>query len=141
MEPEERQLRREAVRRRTRFRRLLAAVALLALAAGIGVGAVTGDDGSGEETATAEAAPIELPRGGRRILPRYRLVGYYGAPQDDALGALGIGTPEEASAALRRQARSYRGDRPVLPFMELLATIANADPGDDGTYRTRQSPR
>ena len=139
MDHEERQLRREAARRRIRARRALAAVALLALVAGVAVGAVAGGGDGAEEAATAEAAPLELPRGGTRLLPRYRLVGYYGAPQDDALGALGIGTPAEASAALRRQARAYRGDRPVMPFMELIATVANADPGEDGTYRTRQS--
>ena len=40
---------------------------------------------------------------------------------------------------LLRQARPYaRKTRPILPAMELLATIANRDPGDDGMYMTRQ---
>ena len=33
-----------------------------------------------------------------------------------------------------------RKTRPVLPAMELIATIANRDPGEDGLYITRQSP-
>ena len=45
-------------------------------------------------------ASAQLPGGGRRIFPDYRVVAFYGAPQDDALGALGIGTPDEAAAAL-----------------------------------------
>ena len=51
----------------------------------------------GEPTPTPEPL-AELPRGGRTILPDYRVVAYYGAPQDDELGALGIGI-----AGLRRQ--------------------------------------
>jgi hypothetical protein len=71
-------------------------------------------------------------------LPEYRLVGFYGAPQDDALGALGVGTPAEASDRLLEQAKAYRGAKPVMPVFELLATIASAHPGEDGLYRNRQ---
>ena len=84
-------------------------------------------------------APVELPRGGRRILPRFRLVAFYGAPQADELGALGIGTPDQAGRRLLRQARAYkRRGRPVLPVFELIAVVANGTPGRDGRYRTRQ---
>ena len=83
----------------------------------------------------------ELPGGGRVVLPRYRLVAYYGAPQHDALGVLGIGTPEQAAAGLVPRARAYsRPGRPVLPAFELIATLAQADPGADGTNRLRQTP-
>jgi len=106
------------------------------------VGAVIGgsSEDSDDSTAADEASgPIELPRGGRSLLPEYRLVGFYGAPQDDALGALGIGTPEEAADRLAEQADAYeRGGRKVMPVFELLATIADASPGEDGMYRTRQ---
>ena len=61
------------------------------------------------------AGPIELPRGGRSLLPEYRLVGFYGAPQDEALGALGVGTPAEASERLLEQAKAYEGGKPVMP--------------------------
>jgi len=68
------------------------------------------------------------------------VVGFYGAPQAAELGVLGIGSPTEAGRKLRRQARPYRrGGRPILPAMELIATIVHAAPGDDGKYRTRQS--
>ena len=64
---------------------------------------------------------------------------FYGAPQSDELGALGIGTPDRAARRLREQAAAYeRPRRPVLPALELIAVIANADPGEDGMYRTRQ---
>ena len=91
------------------------------------------------EGAPRAPAPPQLPGGGRRLFPDKRIVAFYGAPQDDALGTLGIGTPAQAGRRLLKAARPYeRKTRPVLPAMELLATIANRDPGEDGLYMTRQ---
>src|SRR3954468_17497726 len=71
------------------------------------------------------ATPAQLPRGGRRILPDFRVVAYYGAPQDVQLGALGIGRPAHAVARLERQAKPYgRRTRPILPALALLAVVA-----------------
>ena len=130
-----------------RRRRLLALVGLgaVVLACVLGVRACGGGEGvlTGGSGADAEPAPrreLTLPGGGRRIFPDYRVVGFYGAPQDEQLGALGIGTPDEAAARLRRVARPYaRKSRPVLLAFELIATIAANAPGDDGMYRTHQS--
>ena len=131
--------RRAQVRRSLRRRRAVAVAAgagLLAFVVGVIVGGSSGDDADPVEEAAA--GPIELPRGGRSLLPEYRLVGFYGAPQDEALGALGIGPPDKASKRLLEQARAYEDGRRVMPVFELLATIADASPGDDGLYRTRQ---
>jgi hypothetical protein len=101
-----------------------------------------GDAGDTQEPASSveEQTPPELPRGGTSVLPEHRVVAYYGAPQSRELGALGIGTPRGAARRLARQARRYRGgDRGELPALELITVIANADPGDDGMYRARQS--
>jgi len=128
-------------------RRLVAAGALVLLA--VAVAAVAGVFSGGGEPATpaagedAPAAPAaaaaELPRGGRTLLPDFRIVGFYGAPQSDELGALGIGSPDAAAERLAEQARPYEtARRPVLPALELIAVIANADAGDDGMYRSRQ---
>ena len=68
-------------------------------------------------------------------------MGFYGAPQHDELGALGVGTPEEAAEKLLAQAESYsQPGRSVIPVFELIATLAHADAGDDGMYRMRQPP-
>ena len=83
--------------------------------------------GAGEDPAAEaiEGEPtIELPRGGTELLPGNLLVGFYGAPQDPALGALGIGTPAEASAGLTKQAAAYEGNRRVVPVLERIATVA-----------------
>ncbi len=90
--------------------------------------------------ATGPAAR-ELPRGGRSILPEFRVYAHYGAPQAKQLGILGIGTPAVAGARLNRQSRAYGGPgrRPVLPAMELIGVIATAGPGAGGKYRARQT--
>ena len=126
---------------------LLAAVVIVVV---VVTGAFGGDRGSGGESPLAKLSdkpakpkpPPELPRGGRRIFPRYRVVGFYGAPQDDALGALGIGSPAQMAARLRKQALPYRGrGRRVLPAFELIAVVASGAPGDDGSYSYRQSAK
>ena len=128
-----------------RRRRLLALMVLgaVVLACVLAVRSCGGGEGvpAGGSDADAEPAPARvLPGGGRRIFPDYRVVGFYGAPQDEQLGALGIGTPDEAAARLRRVARGYaKKSRPVLPAFELIATIAADAPGEDGMYRTHQS--
>ena len=129
-------------------RRRLTALGLVAAAAAL-TGAALGAGGDAAKTpttagASAKAAnvarPAELPMGGRTIFPHFRVVAFYGAPQDKELGELGIGTPASAGRRLIKQALPYqRKSRPVLPAMELLATVANRDPGTDGLYRTRQS--
>jgi hypothetical protein len=127
------------------LRRRLVAGGVLALVL-VGIAAVVGVLSGGDkpdaraEQQAAARPPAELPRGGRSVLPGRRVVAYYGAPQSQELGALGIGTPDSAAERLSRQARAYeRPRRPVLPALELITVIANADPGDDGMYRSRQT--
>jgi len=126
--------------RRRRLVALGAAAAAIVLAV-VAVYALTrGGGADGTSAKDAKPAPLaQLPRGGRVILPKFRVVAFYGAPQDPQLGTLGIGTPHAAGVRLRTLARAYRRlGRPVLPAMELLASVADAAPGPDGKYRTQQ---
>jgi hypothetical protein len=67
-------------------------------------------------------------------------VAFYGAPQDTGLGVLGIGRPDTEGTRLLAMAGRYAfAGRPVLPAMELIATIVQAAPGGDGRYRVRQT--
>ena len=127
------------------WRRRATALAILA-ALVLGIVVLLGGGGSGEEGERSSASGeqgsepqpklAQLPRGGRRIFPDFRVVAFYGAPQDDELGVLGIGTPTRAARKLEQVAKGYaRKARPVLPAMELIATVAAAHPGDDGKYR------
>jgi hypothetical protein len=140
---EERRRRREAAHRRVvRQRRIVAGVALGVLVLVVVLLVSGGSDSTTEKVKAASEKPPELPRGGRMIFPRYRIVAYYGAPQDPELGELGIGKPARAAAKLARQARPYaRGGRPVMPAFELISTVASGSPGEDGRYSTRQSHR
>ena len=103
MNDEARRRRREEARRRVyRRRRLVAAgvaglVVVLLVAGGL---LAFGGDGGGDSEAEAPPKPPSLPRGGRTILPDFRVVAYYGAPQDDELGILGIGPPRLAARRL-----------------------------------------
>ena len=120
------------------------AVALLAvvlLVRGCGGSEDARPAGAGATATPTPAQLAELPGGGRRIFPGRRIVAFYGNPADDELGELGIGPPSQAGRRLLRQARAYeRPKRKVLPAMELLVGIANADPGDDGLYLRRERP-
>lgn len=129
--------------RRGARRRLAAFGAALLFAAGCAVGSNTepGTPSLVEEITTRSAPPPpppELPRGGRQLLPTFRLVGFSGEPNAAALGRL-TGDLTAASAELELQAAAYAGQRPVLPVFELIATVVQADPGSDGRYRTRAS--
>ena len=143
--------------RSTYLRRRVAAVALLLLAvvgvvAALGAATGGGDDdadarrassavsGDGEKKAAKAQKPAPkpatLPDGSRTLFPDHRVVAFYGNPADPQLGALGIGTPDEAAARLKRVARSYeKKTRPVMLCLELIVTVAAAAPGEDGLYR------
>lgn len=56
------------------------------------------------------------------------------------MGVLGSSTPEQVWDRLRRQAAQYGrpGRRAPLLAFELIATVAQADPGADGMYRARR---
>ncbi|MGH2554277.1 MAG: helix-turn-helix domain-containing protein [Actinomycetota bacterium] len=128
-------------------------VLAVALLAGIGLSVrMVVSDGPGSrdvrlgagpltEAAAIRARPPELPRGGRRLFPDYRVVALYGSPLTHRLGRLGLGPPSFAAEALMEQARHYEGRRPVLPALELVSTVASPHAGADGSYTNRLSER
>jgi hypothetical protein len=139
----------EARRRVVRQRRIVAALALLiplGAAAFFVLGSGSDESPSSQATAVEKRKkpkpPPELPRGGRRLFPDHRIVAYYGAPQHDELGALGIGTPDQAGKKLLRQMRAYRrGGRTLLPAMELIGVVASNSPEPDNSYSYKQRHR
>jgi hypothetical protein len=145
-----------ARRRSGRRRRWLLAAAGLVLAGGATAGGLALDrdpgPGGGPAPGAAPAAlpattavavptttappPPELPRGGRQLFPRYRVVGFYGMQGLDVLGA---GPPDVVARRLLETARPYaRPGRPVMPMFELIATVAHPFPTPSGLYRTHQ---
>ena len=140
---------------RSRRRRGLA-VGALALAVGASVAGLTLDRTPGPDPRRGSAAspavqaapdlpvatpttlppPPELPRGGRRLFPRYTVVGFYGM---QGLDVLGDGPPEQVAERLLEVAGPYaRPGHPVMPMFELIATVAHPFPTPSGLYRTHQ---
>ena len=106
----------------------------------IGIRAGSGNDDGAEVAVTEDESPT-LPGGGVKVFPKFRVIAFDGAPQQPALGPIGRNSPEDAAVKLKRQARPYRaGGRPLLPAFHLIATVAQADAGDDGLYRARLDP-
>jgi hypothetical protein len=97
-----------------------------------------GEDLKPKPTASRPTRPAP-PKPMRKLFPRYRVVAFYGAPQDKELGTLGIGTPDAMANRLRKAARPYRrAGRPIMPAFELIAVVASGAPGNDGSYSYRQ---
>lgn len=89
-----------------------------------------------QTTSTSPPAPLsELPRGGTRLFPDFRVVAHYGNAESNAMGILGETPPSEAAARLEAVASEWAEDgRPVLPAFELIVTVAQPHPGPDGNY-------
>jgi hypothetical protein len=110
--------------------------AVLALGA-----AFAGEGGLAWELATAETGR-QLPGGGQLLFPGRTLVALYGTPGTGALGVLG---EQDLPATLRRArdtAAPYTAlvPGPVVPTLEIIATIASASPGPDGNYSSETDP-
>lgn len=84
---------------------------------------------------TTAAGPTQLPRGGRVIFPRYRLVGYSGGGSK-AFGRLGIGNIDARGREVEAHAKALAGGRIPLPVFELIAVIAHDKPGKNGMYNS-----
>jgi hypothetical protein len=83
------------------------------------------------------ATGVQLPGGGQVVLPGRRLVALYGHPGTPGLGVLGEQPLPQAIARAGRLAAPYRalsGSTPVVPAFELIATVAQANPGIGGDY-------
>ena len=80
-----------------------------------------------------------LPRGGREVFPRYRLVGYAGVTGAPTLGRLGTGPLNSRVAEIERLAQPYAAGRQILPVVEVIATVVQGSPGRGGKYRVRLS--
>ena len=120
-----------AVYRRRRLAALGVLSALIVLVI-VWVASCGSDDKPGvARSASGKPLILSLPRGGRRLFPDYRVVAYYGAPQDAQLGQLGIGTPAQAGRKLLLQAAeamrlSARGYTRILRVARTVADMAGA---------------
>lgn len=81
-----------------------------------------------------------LPTGTQLAVPAF-YVALYGHPGTASLGMLGEQDTEATIARAADMADSYRQlvSGPVIPALEIIATVASAEAGDDGNY-SRETP-
>ena len=84
---------------------------------------------------------MQLPAGGQILFPGHRLVALYGHPGAPALGVLGQQGLAATIARARQVAAQYRrlSPAPVIPALEIIATVAEAAPGPDGSFSAQSS--
>jgi hypothetical protein len=116
-----------------------AAIAALSAARPQRVLAIGASFGSASELASRIAVAVtgvQLPGGGQILFPMHRLVALYGHPGAPDLGALGQQGLRASIARIRKAALAYRAlsSVPVVPAFEIIATVAQASPGKDGSY-------
>ncbi|ARI75704.1 hypothetical protein [Halobacillus mangrovi] len=76
-------------------------------------------------------------------LKDHRLVMYYGHPNSTNMGILGEMEPEALMKNLKEQTKAYSNadpERPAIPTIELISTVAQRNPGPEGKYYHRTSP-
>jgi hypothetical protein len=98
-------------------------------------------------TAGPVTAPLPVPAVAvlpGAVLPRERIVAYYGNPASTRMGILGELPPDQMLARLDEEVAAWRRADPftrVRPALHLITVMAAGDPGDDGMYRIRQPAR
>jgi hypothetical protein len=90
---------------------------------------------------TTAAAPSPTPTmrvdNSGDILPGHRIISFYGHPNSAQMGILGEYSIDDLYAKLQEQAAEYDAADPSHPTVmafELIATVAQQSPGDDGTW-------
>lgn len=81
-------------------------------------------------------AGSQLPGGGQLLFPAHLLVALYGHPGSPVLGVLGEQDTEATLVRATQTAESYTAltDRTVVPTLEIIASVASAEAGDDGNF-------
>lgn len=84
--------------------------------------------------------PVDRGQQIEQLLPRHRIVAFYGNPRAPRMGVLGSLAPDRLRERLESQARAYaRADprTPVVPALHLVTVVAQREPGADRMYRSR----
>jgi hypothetical protein len=102
----------------------------------LAVGAGFGPAGRLASRVAVAETGVQLPGGGQVMFPMRMLVALYGNPGTPSLGVLGQQGLQASIARARRVAAQYRflSHVPVVPAFEIIATVAQAHPGYDGSY-------
>ena len=87
-------------------------------------------------------SPVPVMRGA--LLPRERIVAFYGNPASTRMGILGELPPDQMLRRLDEEVRAWQEAdpyTPVRPALHLIAVMAAGDPGPDSLFRIRMPTR
>ena len=76
------------------------------------------------------------------IIPRSRILSYYGYPGNELMGILGEYSPQDLLPILQEQGAAYEAADPETPLAlayEVIGSVAQADAGEDGNFLARIS--
>lgn len=96
--------------------------------------------GDGTDVESQPAQPESQPE---PLLPKYRILSYYGFPRNELMGILGEHSKGELRKRLTRQRRAYErvdNSRPWKMAYEIIASVAQRDAMPDGSYLYRTDP-
>ncbi len=74
------------------------------------------------------------------ILPKHRIIAYYGNLYSKRMGALGEYAPKEMWKKLNAELEAWEvadPGTPVIPALHYIAVVAQGDAGEDGKFRNR----
>jgi len=87
------------------------------------------------------AGDVVTVNGTPDLLDNTRFVAFYGNPTTGALGVLGEQGPEATLERMAPIVVEYAADGALtVPTFEIIATVADAPPGDDGNYSAEMGP-
>ncbi len=89
-----------------------------------------------------EQKQLELPFGGRNVIPDFRFVALYGSPDYPSLGALGEQSLPDTITRLKNLTNEYQAlttDK-VVPTFEIITTVASAEQTDNQDYSREIDP-
>ncbi len=92
------------------------------------------------DTVHPPLASRTVPARADALLPRHRIVAYYGNTRSTRMGILGQIPPDQMMAKLEATAKTWEAadsTRPVLRALHLIVTVAQASPSVGGLYRLR----
>ena len=99
-------------------------------------------------TTAAELSPLDSlaligPKITGHILPKKRILAYYGNPHSKKMGILGEYPKDEMLRKLDEETKNWEkaDSLPIQQALHLVATSAQGSPGKDGKYRMRMSDK
>jgi hypothetical protein len=77
------------------------------------------------------------------LLPRNRIIAYYGNPHSKKMGVIGEYPEQQMLGMLDRTVAQWKAAdpaTPIIPSIHLVAVVAQGSPGSDNMWRRRETP-